>query len=274
MIRTHALKNTTNITLGFMLAMIVAFMFATTASAKGGKDDNQGEQNFRMRDSKSGSSENRIGSLEDRLKNIEEMRAKLQDLLSQLKSGSTTISSSTRDRREDRREDRKDRCAVGTSTVATTTVQTGSSTDMHKHKQKGKRDKCLTADKKLRGNERLQVQNPNGGSRVVNDTKEGILIRWKAPRDMATVDISFTKEGASSTNATSIATGVDAHNKAKSAKSGNRSNGSYLWKGAQVGTGYKIVVTGVNGTTTLTDSSDKTFSIVASKSDDDDEDES
>jgi hypothetical protein len=273
MTRTQTLSTSTHIALGFTVVLAAMFLFASQAFAKGGHEGGMmgGEQNFQQK----GSQQSRTGVLEDRLKNIEDMKMRVQDLLAQIKNGSSTASSTRRDgmrgehrenEMENHAEDRRDSCGTGTTTAMTTASSTATSTDRHIHKQKGKKMKCGDG-MKVRGSEKLMVTNPNGGSRMVNDVKEGILIRWKAPKDMTTVDISFTQEGASSTAETSIAKGVDAHNKVAGIgrKGDKRANGNYLWKGGAVGTGYKIVVSGVSGSTTVSDMSDSTFSIVASR---------
>jgi hypothetical protein len=118
--------------------------------------------------------------------------------------------------------------------------------------------------KDMKGNTTLKVVNPNGGVRRVNEDKTGILVRWIAPRNMEKVDIDYMI----GSTTTSIAKGVKAHDKAsrkdREKKADRRANGSYLWKNAPVGEGYKIVVTGTMGSTTYTDMSDKAFSIISS----------
>jgi hypothetical protein len=44
----------------------------------------------------------------------------------------------------------------------------------------------------------------------------------------------------------------------------NQAMGHYRWTAAQVGEGYKIVITATSGTTTLTDASDSAFEVVES----------
>lgn len=256
---THTVHTTQirNIFIAALFVMIAFFVFTSNAfaSTNSGSGTVGGDSGHEMNSNKSGGGllgkgegKNTVQSLEARLKSIMGMKAQLEELLARVKNGSSTPHSNG---------------------------PRGTSTDDRKCKSGPNASSTASRPCDMRGENRatstLKVVNPNGGERVVNEKKKGIVILWKAPKGMTTVDIDLMKEGSSTV---SIAKAVKAtRGNAIGNNKGKRGAGSYLWKDAPVGTGYKIVVTGKVGDTTYTDSSDKAFSIVAKRTGNDDEDE-